>query len=881
MKWWRRREASLDREIQDYLERETGDNLAAGMSPEQARYAARRKLGPELRVKEDTRAAWGWMWLERAWQDLRYGGRMLAQNPGFTLVAVISIALGVGANGAMFSVADMLLLRPLPVPRAGEVFTVGFVRSLGAVGTVNASYPDYVSLRDHSRSFEGLTAFAFMPLRFSIRPEAPPQLKMGAVVSGNFFEVMHVDPALGRAFRPDEDQAPGRDAVVVLSHDAWQQQFASDPSILGRKVRLNGIEFQVIGVAPDYFTGVEPFIRPAFYTPLMMFPRLSTETDALNLRGLRLFTIKGRMKPGVTLARAQAELSSMGANLAQAYPDTNRNQRLVARTELQYRNDQNGGDTMLIAMLLTLSAAVFLVACANVAGLLTSRAPVRAREMALRLAIGASRARLIRQLLTESLLLAALGGLLGLAVGYAGIMLFGQIQLPTDLVTFPPIALDRRAVVFSLTVAALSVLLFGLIPAIQTARADLTNTMKAGDAAAGKQRRAWGRSILVSGQVAITLVLLTTSAFIYRGFRHMVEQGPGSRTDHLVMMSFDPSLLRYNEAQTRRFYDQLVERASLLGGVKSAALASSVPMKNSVDGAAVVPEGYRFPAGQDRIQVFANRVDEHFFETLAITIVKGRGFLKTDTAERPRVAVVNELFAAHYWPAQDPIGKRFRLNDPNGPWVEIVGLTRTGKYLFIAEPPSEFVYLPERQDPAVARLTLLAESSGDSASLVAPLREMVRGIDPNQPIYDVRTMEELYQMRVVRTANIIVETVGAMGLMGLLLALGGLYGLVAYAVNRRTKEFGIRMAIGANSGEVLRLVVRQGAWLAVSGLALGLALSFTAGRLLKGVFPSTAGIDAVTYLLVAPALLAVTLLAAYIPARRASRVDPIKALKYE
>ena len=881
MSFWRQREESLDGEIEDYLDRETQDKIAAGMSPQDARNAARRKLGPALRVKEETRAAWGWSWLERAWQDLRYGCRMLAKSPGFTLVAVISIALGVGANCAMFSVADMILLRPLPVPQPGDVLTVGSAYSLGPIGGVTSSYPDYVSLRDSNRSFDGLTAFTFVPMRFSVSAGALPQLKMGAVVTGDFFHVLKVEPALGRAFRPDEDSVPRRNAVVVLSHDAWTQQFASDPEILGRRVLLNGIEFEVIGVAPEGFTGVEPFVRPAFYVPVMMYSQFSAVPRVLETRDFRSFTVKGRLRPGVKLAQAQAELSAIGANLAQAYPETNKNRRLMARTEFQYRNDEDPTELPLIAMLLTLAGAVLLVACANVAGLLTSRAPVRAKEMALRLAIGAGRTRLIRQLFTESILLAVAGGLLGLAIGYLGILAFQQLRLPTDLVTFPPIALDHRALAFSLAVAALSVILFGLMPAIRTARADLTGAIKSGDSAVGNRRRAWGRSLLVTGQVAVTLLLLTTATLIYRSFRAALNKGTGSRTDHMVMMSFDPSLLRYDGAQSNRFYDQLVEQAGLVSGVKSATLASSVPLKNQQNATAILPEGYSFPPGQDSALIFTNRVDEHFFDTMGIEILKGRGFQKTDTADAPRVAVVNQLFAEHYWPGQDPIGKRLRLNDAQGAWAQVVGVAKTGKYLFISERPTEFLYLARRQSPWM-NMTLLVESAGDAASLVTPLREMVRALDSNQPIYDVLTMEQLYDMRAVRIVDMIVGTVGAMGTMGLVLALVGLYGLVAYAVNRRTKEFGIRMAIGANAGSVLGMVMRQGAWLALSGLAIGVVLCIPAGRLLKGVFAlGIGGMDFVTVLLVASALLAVTLFAAYIPARRAARVDPIKALRYE
>lgn len=823
------------------------------------------------------------MFLERLWQDLYHGCRMLAKNPAFTVVAVISLAIGIGANCAMYSWADALLLRPLPVVRPGEVISVGTKVSLaGFISLVN-SYPDFRDLRDHTRSFDNLTAFTSVTVGFTTKPDALPQMKFGVLVTGNLLGAMGVEPELGRSFRPDEDQVPGRDAVVILDHSLWEKQFAADRSILGRKVRMNGIEFTVIGVTPDRFTGMNQMIRPAFYAPLMMYPRLSANPKALESRGVRDLSVKGRLKPGVSMAQAQAELTTFARNLQRAYPDTNKNQSMVVRTELQTRIDQDPIDAALSAMLLTLSAAVLLVACINVAGLLTSRAPARAKEMALRLAVGAGRTRLIRQLITESLLVALAGGLLGVGVGYLGVLVFRQIQIPTDLPITFSVQLNSRVLFFSMVVALFSVFLFGLIPALQTTRVDLASAMKTGDAAASGRRRVLGRSFLVACQVAVSLVLLTVSAFMYRGFHRELASNQGFRKDHLLMMSFDPSLVHYSEAQTQQFYKQLVERARAAAGVRAVALTSSVPMSPQADAAAIVPEGYQFPAGKDNSIIFSSRVDENFFETMGVSLVRGRGFRETDSADSPRVAVINEQLAQHYWPGQEAVGKRLRVqdtNNPNSPWVEIVGVAKTGKYLWIAEPPTEFLYLPYRQNQR-SRMILVSESAGDSASIAGPLREIVRGLDANQPIFDVRTMEEFYDMRVVSTGNIIMEIVGGMGLMGLMLAMAGLYGLGAYAVSRRTREIGIRMAIGASQPAVLQMVLRQGLTPALYGLAAGLIASVFAERLLRAVFPSQTQTDIAAYLLVVPALLAIATLAALIPARNASRVDPMKALRYE
>ncbi len=837
-----------------------------------------------MAMNTDTPGVWGFGWLERFWQDVRYGCRMLAANPGFTLVAVGSLALGIGANCAAFSWADALLLRPLSVARPSEVVTVGSTMSVEGFSRVGASYREYIDIRDRSTSFDGLVAFSSVTAGLAATPDALPKLTLGLVVSGNFFTVMGVEPGLGRTFRPEEDQVPGRDATVILSHSLWEQHFGSDPSILGRRVQLNGIEFTVVGVAPKQFTGMNQFVRSDFYAPLMMWPNLLGDPKARPLedRKLRSITIKGRLKPGVSQTRAQTELSVIAKDLEQAYPDTNRNRDLVVRTELQARIAQSPPDSMLIAMLTTLALAVLFVACANVAGLLTSRAPARAREMAMRVAIGAGRGRLITQLMTESLLIALAGGVLGLAVGYGAIQVFQLIQIPTDLPVALTFQLDRRALAFSLVVAGLSAILFGFAPAIQTSRADLAMVMKSGESLVGRRRR-WGRRLLVGGQVAVSVVLLVLATFMYRGFQEQLSNGPGYRTDHLLMMSFDPSLVHYGEDETRRFFLQLAEQARSLPGVKSVALTSSVPMAtDNLNASNVIPEGYELPVGKENLTLFSSRVDEHYFATMQIPIVRGRGFREADSIDAPRVAIVNEQYVEHYSPNQDPIGRRFQLIEQGvSSWIEIVGVAKTTKYLWLAEPPTEYVYLPYRQNPR-SEMVLLTESAGDPSSLVAPLRSVVQGLDRLQPIFNVRTMDDFYRMRTITIFNVIIGIVAAMGMMGLGLAIVGLYGLVAYATSRRTKEIGIRMAIGAGRTTVLRMVLRDGLVLAVVGLVVGLAAGVGAERLLQAAFPGgDESFRPMAHVLVAPIVLAATFIASYLPARRAARLDPMKALRYE
>ncbi len=820
------------------------------------------------------------------WQDVRYGLRVLAASPAFTIVAVLSLAIGIGANCAIFSFADALLLRPLPVARPDEVLTVGSPSTFEAfnASSLVSSYRDYVDIRDRSKSFAGLAAFSYVTAGFASSPTATPKLKSGLMISSNLLPLMGVEPMIGRTFRPEEDQVPGRDAVVVLGRTMWEQEFGSDSGVLGRSVRINGVPFTVIGVTPGSFTGMNQVVRSDFFVPLMMSPRLVTDPKAgsLEVRDNRNLRLKGRLKAGTTQAEAQSELTAIGTDLERAYPDTNKNRRFFVQTELQSRVAEDPPDAMLVLMLSTLAVGVLLVACGNVAGLLTSRAPVRAREMALRLAIGAGRGRIVRQLITEGLLLSIAGGALGLVVGYAGMLLFRQIEIPTELPIMFGFEMDRRALLFSLAVAVASAVIFGLVPALQASRTDLTSVMKSGDATAPARRRRWGRAVLATAQVAVSVVLLVVAMFMYRGFREQLTGGPGYRTDHLMIMGFDTSLIRYSDGQTQAFFEQVAERARAVSGVTAVTMTTSVPMLNdSIRGVAIVPEGFQLPAGKDDVNTLASRVDESYFDVMGIALLSGRNFTRHDDEKAPRVAIVNQHLAEHYWTNQNPIGKRFRLKAANNEWVEIVGVAKTSKYIFIAEPPSDFIYLPYRQNKSPS-MFLVARSVGDPAMLAAPLRDVARTLDVNMPIFHVRTMEALYRMRASSVFNVLVSTVAAMGLMGLGLAIVGLYGLVAYAATRRTREIGIRMAIGATAPSVLRMVLRQGVVLAVIGLVLGLAGSIGAGQLLAAAFPTGDDqSDLMSLVFVAPVVLAVTVLATYVPARRASRVNPVDALRYE
>lgn len=811
--------------------------------------------------------------------DLRYALRTLRQNPGFALVAIVSLALGIGANTAIFSFADALLLRPLPVPQPSRV--VSLVSQLRGEGLDRLSYKDYIDFRNKSRSFEGLAGYELVRVGFATSKDALPQMKAGFLASGNFFRVLEVEPELGRGFRPEEDQAPGRDAVAVISHDLWKTEFASNRDAIGKTVFLNGISFTIIGVAPERFTGLDQYFRPALFVPLMMSPRLagSGQQNMLERRDDRGVMVKGRLKAGVGIAEANAEAAVIAKQLERAYPETNRNWSVTARTEFQLRVDQSPYDALLVGFIVALVAVVLLIACANVANLSLSRGRARAREMAVRLAIGAGRGRLLRQLLTESMVIAALGGALGLLLAQAGVDTFSQFKIPSEIPLTIEARLDLRVALYALLASMASAVLFGLAPALQATKADLVVALKSGVEGVSRRSRLLGRNALVIAQVAGSLLLLVCASQLFRATSFLLSSPPGFRADHILAASFDPTVMRYTPAQAQDFYQRLVERARVLPGVKSAALSRLMPLSNFPIIEAVVPEGFELPPGKESVSVMTNTVSDGYFETMNVPILRGRAFQATDRADSPRVAIVNEQFARKYYANQNPVGKRFQLGGRNGPWVEVVGVARQSRYSFLGEPPQEFLYLPFAQNPQ-PQMTLLAQSRGDSAALAGPIRALVRSLDPHQPVNTLRTMEEYFDQRARKVLTLLTQMVGAMGLLGLALAMVGLYGLMTYSVSRRMREIGIRMAIGADRVSVMSMVLKQGFLLSGIGVVIGLLLSLSLSRALTmGVgLPS---FDVTMLVLVPMALLAVAMLGAYVPARRASLVDPIRVLRQD
>jgi predicted permease len=879
----RRRDVNteIDEEFGFHIEARTAANIAAGMTETEARRDALRRFGSRSGLRERTRDANVIVHIERLWQDLRHGVRVCARSPALSAIAVLSIALGTGANVAVFSMADALLLRPLPVAEPDALLAVGSRVLRGTHYQSAASFPDYADIRARTTTFDGILAYDHETVAIAHRPGESPRVRFVAFVSDNFFSVLGITLPMGRAFRPDEVDIDNPRPVVILSDSVWRTEFSAAPSVMGQTLRVSGVECEIIGVAPPAFTGLHAFIRDSVYVPLGMVTRLGAvaRSDALDARDVRFLRLKGRLHPGVTLPQAQAELTAIQRDLERAFPETNTNVALLAQTEFDYKFQQRPLDSSMIVILTILSVAVLAVACANVAGLLASRAPVRAREMAMRLAIGAGRARLVRQLVTESLVIALAGGLGGLAVAHVGIRVLSQISFPSDTLVTPAFALNGRALLLSLIVAMLAAFLVGVGPAWQMTRVDLAAAIKSTERGNAARQRLTGRSILVALQVALALVVLTIAVFSVQVFSHELDTGPGFRTTKMAKVTVNPGQARYDRSESALFFTRLLDQARALPGVQSASVASAMPLF-SFEFVSVLPERVRHNPGDVVIPVWSNRVDDRYFATMEIEILAGRAFAPADDAYAPAVAIVNDTLARSYWPNTDPIGQRLQLLEPDTPIVEIVGVAKTTTYGFPGERPQQAIYFPYLQRPSGA-MVLLARTAGESLTQVMPLRDLAGRLDAGVPVYESQTIEDFYLARVTAIGNVLVRLVGGMGLMGLALTIVGLYGLVSFSVARRVREIGIRIAIGATAARIVRMVLQQALLPVWCGLAAGLALSVMTGRLMTLVVPVRYEVGAGTLAVVLPVVLVVAALAALIPAARASRVDPTVPLRSE
>jgi predicted permease len=894
--WFRRGqvEQELDAELEACLEQLTEEKVATGMSPAEARRAARIELGGVEQVKRQVREVRAGALLETIWQDVRYGLRGLRRSPGFTAVVVTTLALGIGANGAIFSLANALLFRPLPVGQPDELVSIYTSDHSGPLHG-GSSYPDYVDFRDRNDLLSGLVAYMATPLDLgdeSLGPSGESERVFGEMVTGNYFSVLGVEPVLGRGFTQEEDRTPH--PVAVVSHGLWQRRFAGDPAVIGRSIRINGHRFTVVGVAPPRYPGLIRGLASDVWVPLTMHRQAMPGGMDLTSRGDRGLLVMGRLAPGATLEQARARFRAIAAALHESHREAWSNvfekARVVtvepesaARVFPAVREPV----VIFIALLMSVVGLVLLIACANVASLLLARAAARRRELAIRVALGAARARLVRQLVTESLLLSALGGAAGLLLAMWGTDLLHAMVPPLPFPVALDLGLDWRVVGFTAGVSLATSLLFGLVPALAASRPDLVSALKDDAGGGSGWHRARLRKSFVAGQVALSLVLLIGSGLFLRSLRNASAIEVGFDPEDLVALSVDLSLQGYDEERGHAFHRQLIERVRALPGVTAASLAAELPL--GFDGPmglsgtrrGITVEGYRAAEGEDT-EVSTTTVGPDYFQTMKIPLVRGRGFSERDTRGSPGVVVVNQAFARRYWPGQEALGKRIQMgggNNAGAPSLEVVGVVVDGKYATLGEEKRPFFYLPLYQDHS-PRVTLVVRTEASPAAALAAARRAVRDLDRNLPIHAARTMSD-HLAATLLPARMAAAVLGVFGLVALALAAMGLYGVVSFSVAQRTREIGMRMALGARRRDVLDLVIRQGMQLTLIGIAIGLAIAGAMTRMLSGLLYGVSAGDPLVFTAIALLLAAVAGLACYLPARRAARVDPMLALRHE
>jgi putative ABC transport system permease protein len=818
--------------------------------------------------------------LEAFGRDVRRTLRSLRQRPGFTFVVVLSLALGIGANTAIFSLVDAILLRPLPIPHPEQLVAIDVAASkLTQFGA--ASYLDYTDFRSRSKSIQSLAVAQSISAGMSTG-SGDPQVVFGLLVSGGFFPTLQVQPSVGRDFRREEDEVPGKYPVAIISHTLWDRTFGQDPAVIGRQVKLNGRSFTIVGVTPKWFSGPDLFFRPDIYVPAMMAAGLTTDGMAvLDHRSFRGFDMRARLKPGVTIAQAQAEMDGIMRDLEKTYPDTNKDSTVYVRSEMQRRLIGNG--FMLPAILMGLVVLVLLIACANVAGLLMARATSRMREISTQLAIGATRGTLIRQLLTESAVLALLGGGAGILLGYGCIKAFAALIPYQAMPAGPDFHLDLRVLTFALAASTAAVFLSGLAPALLTVREAMltvTSNVRAG----ASESRAYGalpRRVLIAGQIALSTILLIGGGLFLKAFAKAQKVDLGFNSDHVLLTTIDPTLRGYTTEKSVMFNERLLQQTKDLPGVKSATVASTVPFLggNSWD---ISIDGYTGAGGEKFIDTATNQVGPRYFATMQIPLLRGREFTEQDKANGPLIVIVNETLARRYivgdGELDKALGHNIRLRDHDQ--ITIVGVVKDSNYGRIGAPVDPVFYMPYSQMGRPGA-TLHVRAEGNPANLAPQIREQLRQLDPEIAPTSVLTLETAVSSQGLFIPRISAILGGAFGIIALTLAVIGLYGVVAFMVGRRTQEIGVRIALGAERGSILRMVLGNGISLAAVGLLIGTIGAFVLtpvmGEVLLGVNPR----DPVVFIGIVLALVTATLAASWIPARRATRIDPVVALRYE
>lgn len=819
--------------------------------------------------------------MENLWKDLRYAFRMLLKSPGFTLIAMLALGLGIGANTAIFSVFNGVLWRPLPVKDPQSLVVLVF-KNRNLDFPTGLSYPDFQDYRQLNTIFSDLIADTPNPVNLGV--EGRPERAWAEMVTGNYFSMLGIEAVRGRTFASDEGWVPGKDPLMVLSYKFWQKRFGGNPAIIGQTVQVNQHAFTIIGVAPENYRGTYYFLEPDFYVPLTTMGLLDpTQADVLNKRSASYLRILGRLQPGVTPTQAMAAAGPLDHRLERDFPDSHKDSSLLVIPELKARPEPGlvaGFMSTAAIIFMLLVGLVLLIACANVANLILARANARRKEFATRTALGASRWRMVRQLLTESILLSTFGGILGLLIARWAALALMSIHIPTDIpLRLFDLRMDWRIFGFTFLAVLMTGMIAGLVPSFQASRGDIAETLKAGGRSGGASAGHYiFRNGLVVSQVAVSLLLLACAGFFIRSLQNSSHVDMGFRVDHTLMMSMDLGLQRYSEERGQQFYKQLNERVRSLPGVCDAAVAAYIPMGYDNSLVNIFPEGQAIDDKSKTETAFDDEVQPGYFRTAGTPVIQGREFTEADSAAAQKVAIINDTFAKKIWLGQDPIGKTFRTAK-DGPPIQVVGLTRTGKYLFLYETPQLYVYFPlaQRYESAAS---LFVYTDGDPDRILPAVRDQIRQLDAGLPVFAVNTMEAHVEYgKPLLPARLGAMLVGAFGLLGLVLASVGVYGVVSYSVSQRTQEIGIRTALGAQRSNILGLVLRQGMSMALIGTGVGIALSFLLFRSLGSVLYGVKSTDLVTLAAVSGMLLGVALLASYVPALRATRVDPVVALR--
>ena len=823
--------------------------------------------------------------IEHLRSDVRYALSWLLRSPAFSVVAIASLAIGIGFNTALFSVVDALLLRPLPVDRPDRIVTV-YTKGVDGDTFSTNSYPDFLDFKARNQVF--IDMIGYSPAIAALKTGEQSRMAIGEIVTGNYFQLLGVDALIGRTLLPEDDR-PGAERVIALSHRIWMRDYGGDRAVVGRKVYLRGQPYTVVGVINERYSGMVPMLQPEMWLPMTWVEEVepagiqdavpSPGNTRLERRGQRWLFVKGRLKDGDSTARAQANLDLIMTQLATAYPKTNEKRPIAVVENVRVHPQADAMLRPVAAALMIGVGLVLLVACANVANMLLARASGRQKEIGIRLAIGASRGRLIRQLLTESLVLALLGAGAGILLGGALLKVVEAIPLPMPIPVALALQIDARVLLFTSLVATFAGLLAGLAPALKATKPNLTMELKGDRQSVNTAGRRWTlRDGLVAAQTAVTLVLLVAAGLLTRSILEARQTDLGFRPGGMAVLGTEVGLIGYDEQKASALYDRAIEKVRAIPGVRSAAATVRQPLainynRNSI----FFPE--RMQAGDNGIPIGATWIGDTYFATLGVPVVQGRNFTTADVPTSTRVAIVNESFVRTYWPGQDPIGRRFRLRTIDGPEYEVVGVARDYKVDTVGETPTPYIHYALSQRRFTGEVHI-ARTDGDPRQLLLAMRREMLALEPNAVFLDSQTMDAQVDMTLM-PARLAAQTASLVGIVATVLAAIGLYGVIAYAVARRTREIGIRMALGAAPGGVVGMVMKQGLTVAAIGLLIGVALAYPAARAIASALYGISALDPAAWLMATTALLSASVIANYLPARRASLVDPSIALRSE